>query len=303
MASADYATFGLCDDGTVMASSLINGFFTWERKSSVCIPGWHDIIAISGGGNTSVAGLKKDGTVVLYDCDGISLSSNWKDIVQISMGRGHLLGLKRDGTVLAAGKNDKGQCGVSGWTDIVHVSAGALFSVGVKADGSVVAVGDNEAGQCDVSEWCGIERVSAGARHTVGLASDGRVVSTVFKGPADVYGGQCDVAHWSDLDVIEISAGAIQTIGVRRNGTLISTVNELSGMYTEQFERLFKIVGCKLFDNYENLDVERQTKIAERAKKRELYERRIMGVCQYCGGKFKGLLTKKCTQCGNIKDY
>ena len=27
------------------------------------------------------------------------------------------------------------------------------------------------------------------------------------------------------------------------------------------------------------------------------------GVCQYCGGKFRGLITKTCSQCGRQKDY
>ena len=44
---------------------------------------------------------------------------------------------------------------------IPQVSAGASHTVGLKSDGTVVAVGDNEAGQCDVSGWSGIQQVSA----------------------------------------------------------------------------------------------------------------------------------------------
>lgn len=306
VAAAAFAVFGLCKDGTVISSRLVDGFFLWKNKNEHCIPGWNDIVAISGGGSTSVAGLRKDGTVLLYDCDEISLNrSAWKDIVQISFGGGHIVGLKKDGTVVAAGENDKGECNVADWKDIVHVSAGTFFTVGVKADGTVVAVGDNTAGQCDVSEWRNIERVSAGVRHTVGIGGDGKVVSTVYRGPMDVYGGQCDVAQWSELDVVEISAGSVQTIGVRRDGKVISTVNKLKGVYAndDQFSRLFRVVGCQLFDNYENLSSEREVKFAQRAKKRELYEREIMGVCRNCGGKFKGLFSKVCTSCGQKKDY
>ena len=33
------------------------------------------------------------------------------------------------------------------------ISCGESHTVGLKADGSIVAVGDNESGQCNVSGW------------------------------------------------------------------------------------------------------------------------------------------------------
>ena len=71
----------------------------------------------------------------------------------LSAGGFHTVGLRADGTVVAVGWNDYGQCDVSDWRDIVAVSAGAWHSVGLRADGTVVAVGDNERGQCKVSDW------------------------------------------------------------------------------------------------------------------------------------------------------
>ena len=62
----------------------------------------------------------------------------------------HTVGLKSDGTVVAVGLNNYGQCDVEGWTDIVAVSAGARHTVGLKSDGTVVAVGYKFSGQCDV---------------------------------------------------------------------------------------------------------------------------------------------------------
>ncbi|MGB2908106.1 MAG: hypothetical protein WBB73_13455, partial [Candidatus Aminicenantaceae bacterium] len=58
-----------------------------------------------------------------------------------------------------------------------QVSAGYYHTVGLKSDGTVVAVGGNDYGQCDVSGWSGITQVSAGAYHTLGLKSDGTVVA------------------------------------------------------------------------------------------------------------------------------
>lgn len=53
------------------------------------------------------------------------------------------------------------------------------------------------------------------------------------------------------------------------------------------------------------LERERAIKVAEDKKKEECLkkERRDKGVCQYCGGKLKGWLIKKCSTCGKRKDY
>ena len=82
--------------------------------------------------------------------------SGWTDIVALAAGKYHTVGLKRDGSVVAVGKNDEGQCNVSGWTDIVAVAAGSGHTVGLKRDGSVVAVGVNGFCQCNVSDWTNI---------------------------------------------------------------------------------------------------------------------------------------------------
>ena len=61
-------------------------------------------------------------------------------------------------------------------SDIVAIAAGDFYTVGLKADGTVVAVGSNESGQCDVQNWSNIVAIAAGAKHTVGLKADGTVV-------------------------------------------------------------------------------------------------------------------------------
>jgi alpha-tubulin suppressor-like RCC1 family protein len=63
------------------------------------------------------------------------------------------VGLKSDGTVVAVGRNNYGQCNVGGWTDIIQVAAGEMDTVGLKSDGTVVAVGRNDQGQCNVGGW------------------------------------------------------------------------------------------------------------------------------------------------------
>jgi alpha-tubulin suppressor-like RCC1 family protein len=63
------------------------------------------------------------------------------DIDQVAAGFFHTVGLKSDGTMVAAGDNDYGQCNVGAWTDIIEIAAGYSHTVGLKADGTVLAAG------------------------------------------------------------------------------------------------------------------------------------------------------------------
>ena len=111
-------------------------------------------------------------------------------------GYNHTVGLRSDGTVVAVGENDHGQCNVSGWRDIVAVSAGVAHTVGLRRDGTVVAVGHNSDGRCDVSDWSDIVAVAAGYNHTVGLRRDGTVIAAGNNGF-----GQCDVSGWTNIRI------------------------------------------------------------------------------------------------------
>ena len=65
------------------------------------------------------------------------------------------MGLKSDGTVVATGYNQEGQCEVSGWKDMIAISAGGN-TFGLKKDGTVVVAGENVWKQYDVLEWTNI---------------------------------------------------------------------------------------------------------------------------------------------------
>lgn len=103
------------------------------------------------------------------------------DIRQISVGfnqNGHVLALRKNGTIVAWGANDSGQATPPPLDDITQISAGWGHSLALREDGTVVAWGENSDGQCNVP--AGLEEViqiSAGARHSVALRSDGTVVA------------------------------------------------------------------------------------------------------------------------------
>lgn len=134
----------LLGDGTVDFVSA--GFFGRQHLDTL---EWTDIVAIDGLGVTGcIAGLTSEGTVVVsnhgVDENGAVYTDafEWSDIIAISKGFESLLGLKRDGTVVAAGNLRPGQEDIAEWTDIVAISAGQDIHVGLKSDGTIVMAGD-----------------------------------------------------------------------------------------------------------------------------------------------------------------
>jgi hypothetical protein len=97
--------------------------------------------------------------------------ADWTNIVAISAGTYHTVGLKSDGTVVAVGLNGDGRCDVSDWTNIVAIDAG-VHTVGLKADGTVVAIGENRYNQCDVSNWSDIMMPAYAEEQTATVESE-----------------------------------------------------------------------------------------------------------------------------------
>jgi alpha-tubulin suppressor-like RCC1 family protein len=186
-----------------------------ENDKGQCdVAGWCEIVAVSAGHYHTV-GLKANGTVVAVGENkyGQCNVTDWRDIVAVSAGYYHTVGLKTNGTVVAVGENSDGQCDVTDWCDIVAVAAGYKYTVGSKADGTVVAVGDNKNGRCNVTDWRDIVAVSAGSEYTVGLKSDGKVVQT----------GDCDSYVADDWqDIVAIAGCGDIIVGLKADGTVVA---------------------------------------------------------------------------------
>ncbi len=166
-------------------------------------------------------GVKPEGTVLAvgYDELGQCQVSDWTNIVAVSAGFNHTLGLMADGTAV---DSYPPLCDVSGWRGIAAISAGNHHAVGLMADGTVTAAGIDDYGQCGVSEWRDIVAVAAGGCHTVGLKADGTVVAV---GQNDY--GQCEVSEWRDI--VAISAGQMHTVGLKADGTAVAVGKNDSG--------------------------------------------------------------------------
>ena len=168
--------------------------------------------------NHHTVGLRSDGTVVAAGSNSYGQCNvdEWSNIARIAAGAHHTVGLKKNGTVVAAGSNSYGQCNVNGWNNIAEIATGAYHTVGLKKDGTAVATGWNGYGQCNVNGWNNIARIAVSRYHTVGLRADGTVVAA----GSNSY-GQCNVNGWNNI--AEIATGTYHTVGLRADGTVVAT--------------------------------------------------------------------------------
>lgn len=127
--------------------------------------------------------LYKDGALVDDDISANDISQlNIMDGQRIVVHRNWVLGLKDDGTVLAAGGDNLwGSNMAVAWKDIIAIDAAVNGSkknvLGLKNDGTVVAAGWNLNGECDVSEWSDIVQIEAVINTSYGLKADGTIVA------------------------------------------------------------------------------------------------------------------------------
>lgn len=200
-------------------------------------------------GNYHCAAVREDGTVVAvaerdsYDwgqCD----VSGWTDIVAVSCGWSHTLGLRSDGTVVATGRNDYGACDMYGWTDIVAISAGYDFSLGLRKDGTVVYAGRNdEYVDINVSGWTDIVAIDNDYDCAYGLKSDGTLVVT----GTDFYRTH-DRNEWSDLTAIAVNHFA-GLVGLKADGTVVAEGSIYGNYYVSDWSDIVAVqtAGTTLF--------------------------------------------------------
>jgi hypothetical protein len=102
------------------------------------------------------------------------------DFIAVVAGRQHNLGLKSNGTIVAWGMADEGQCTVpepnSGF---VAIAAGGFHSLGLKDSGEVVIWGQDDFGQLVVpAPNARFTTIAAGTYHTVALQTPGTTAVT-----------------------------------------------------------------------------------------------------------------------------
>lgn len=145
----------------------------------------------------------------------------------ISVGKAHVAGVRKDGTVVACGRNEDGECQVDEWTDVVKVRVvyGATFAL--RKDGTMLANGRalmEENRMSEVLEWTDIVDFDAKDGNIVGLKSDGTVVGIMN-------GGKPKYEGWTN--VVKVAASGFTTLGIRDDGSVLYH-GEKGGTYNEE---------------------------------------------------------------------
>ena len=126
------------------------------------------------------------------------------------------LGLRADGTVLAVGHNDYGQCNVSGWTDIVAIAGNMWATFGLKSDGTVVYTGGHDASdraKLDaVKRWDDIVSIKAyGNTDVFGIKADGTIVDINERIKSDTVGSDVAFCGWHNTAIYLSPDGSVKS--------------------------------------------------------------------------------------------
>jgi alpha-tubulin suppressor-like RCC1 family protein len=145
------------------------------------------------------------------------------NLVAISGGNYHILGLKTDGTI-ATWANPSAPNALSavltnlpaGLTNVTAISAGGNVSMALKANGRVVVWGDASSGQTNVPPaFTNLSAIAAGAFHCLALRSNGTVVAwgNNFNGQTNMPAGLSNV--------ISVAAGMYSSMALKSDGKVV----------------------------------------------------------------------------------
>ena len=133
---------------------------------------------------------------------------------RLAVGFYHTVGLKADGTVVAAGRNDEGQCDVGGWTGVVALACADYNTLALLSDGTVLSTGYQPFSE--LSGWRDVSFLAAGSYGAVAISADGRV----YGSHPSLRSEELAVAV-----VADVSTG--YCVAVKEDGTVVHTALEL----------------------------------------------------------------------------
>ena len=153
----DTYTVGLDTHGKIHISGKKLPFDPQDLDSEA----WQNLVDIAVSDH-HIVGLRADGRVVALGDDTCRISARknatdvsvgvatdvtaWRGVRAIAVGDGFTVGLCYGGRVVAAGRNDLGQCNTQTWQHAVYVGCGRTYTAALLADGRVVTAGQHKSG-------------------------------------------------------------------------------------------------------------------------------------------------------------
>lgn len=154
------------------------------------------------------------------------------NVIEISAGASHALGLRADGGVVAWGQNSFGETDVpADLNDAKAIAAGNHFSLALRRDGRLIQWGLNMNFETNFFSFpSDLVALSAGGSHALGLRGDGTVVAW----GQNLY-GEGNVPP--DLSgVIAIAAGDNHSLALKSDGTVVGWGDNRLGQASVPFE-------------------------------------------------------------------
>ncbi len=175
----------LLQDGRIVleqVDSYWSNVFTDKYGTDLLlVRGESDIVKLASYGSNLYA-LKQDGSVITISGE----NTDWTDITDLFCTNKHVFAITTTGTIQSTenGPWQKWTDICAG--DATRSARTGLTVVGIRKDGTVLASGSNTFGQCDVFDWKDIVSVAVASTCTLGLKSDGTVVIAGLNGLDDV---------------------------------------------------------------------------------------------------------------------
>lgn len=144
--------------------------------------------------------------------------NSWENIIKVAAGDRVSFGLTLNGQVVSAGRMDLDK--VSGWTNIVDIAVGKEHIAALKKDGTVDIAGEN-LNQDGFSSWRNIIQITCGDQFTAGLTRDGKVVVT------GELNDKAQTEGWEDIT--KIYAGTKHLLGLTKSGRVLAVGNNAFG--------------------------------------------------------------------------
>lgn len=173
-----------------------------------------NLVAVSAGGYHTL-GLRQNGTVIAWGADSIgqtNVPNGLTNVIAISGGGSHSLALLENGTVRVWGNNICGQTNVpTGLTNVTAIAAGGPQSLALRNNGTLVAWGCTPV----PSGVSNIAALAAGPQNALGLLSNGTVQAWNGSGATDL----TPPAGLSN--VVALACSYSHALALKKNGTVV----------------------------------------------------------------------------------
>ena len=189
------------------------------------------------GNRKAFAGVNTDGTVLIKGkvSSKIKKAAKWTDTIAVSMGDEHIVGLKKDGTVVAEGKNKKlsRPCNTEHYKNIDAICAGYSTTM-VLQKGIAYKTNREELFDSSHNTIEGIVQISTDGFDTVFLLNTGKVTVDAFSSLREKE-KFADIGKWEDI--VQISHSSEHIMGLRTDGTVA-----ICGSKDKIFKNLFEVL-------------------------------------------------------------